>query len=482
MESAHILATGAAVPSWRLPSAEVARAWGRGGGRGTAAVCAPDEDTLTLAWQAAGAALAAAGRSASELDAVFWGTANPPFAEGPSLAFLLTAIGAPADAGGVLTSGSAHAGMESLSAAIDAVAAGSARLALVVSSDAPLPGIGTPFEGRAGAGAAALLLGPAGPARVVARSTRSRPVLDRYRAGGEAGTRDVYDGRLFREQVFLPAVASVATALSDGAGSPAGAAGATADAGHVPTFDRWSLPDPDGRLGAAAARRVGARPDSVTSTEVYAALGDTGAAAPLLGVIPALAQPGSVGLIGYGSGRATGVRVEVLEPVPGAADLTALLSTGSEVSYAHVLRSRGQLEPLGETVAMGVPPEGAAFVRGIDEMLGLLGARCVDCGVISTPPSIHPACTGCGGGKLETVPLSREGTVHTFVINQTMPPPFVAPLPLAVIDLDDGARLMLQVASDGTGLEIGTRVRLVLRRYAFERGAPVYGYKALPEA
>ena len=41
---------------------------------------------------------------------------------------------------------------------------------------------------------------------------------------------------------------------------------------------------------------------------------------------------------------------------------------------------------------MGVPPESAMFVRGADEMLGLLGGRCVDCGTISTPPSIHPHC------------------------------------------------------------------------------------------
>ena len=55
--------------------------------------------------------------------------------------------------------------------------------------------------------------------------------------------------------------------------------------------------------------------------------------------------------------------------------------------YAEVLRARGQLVPSGETVQMGVPPESAQFVRGADEMLGLLGARCVDCGTINTPPT-----------------------------------------------------------------------------------------------
>ena len=104
---------------------------------------------------------------------------------------------------------------------------------------------------------------------------------------------------------------------------------------------------------------------------------------------------------------------------------------------------------------MGVPPESAMFVRGADEMLGLLGGRCVDCGTISTPPSIHPHCINCGGPKLEPVALARHGTVHTFVVNQTMPAPFVAPLPIAVLDMDDGARLMLQAIGDGTDIEIG---------------------------
>ena len=131
---------------------------------------------------------------------------------------------------------------------------------------------------------------------------------------------------------------------------------------------------------------------------------------------------------------------------------------------------------------MGVPPESAMFVRGIDEMLGLLGARCGDCGTISTPPSIHPTCITCGGTKLELVPLVRRGTVHTFVVNQTMPAPFVAPLPIAVIDLEDGARVMLQAIGDGSDIAIGTEVELVLRRYAYERGVPVYGFKARPIA
>jgi hypothetical protein len=37
---------------------------------------------------------------------------------------------------------------------------------------------------------------------------------------------------------------------------------------------------------------------------------------------------------------------------------------------------------------------------------------------------------------------------------------------------------MLQVIGDGSDMRLGADVELVLRRYAFERGVPVYGLKA----
>jgi len=211
---------------------------------------------------------------------------------------------------------------------------------------------------------------------------------------------------------------------------------------------------------------------------VYAAVGDTGAAAALLGGIAALDTAGRVGIVGFGGGRATGVVINADRPVPGAAELPAILGEGRPASYAEVLRSRNVLVPTGETVPMGVPPESAQLVRGADEILGLLGARCVDCGTINTPPSIHPHCISCGSSKFVLEPIARHGIVHTYVINHTMPAPFQAPLGLAVVDLDDGARVMLQVIGDGQDLAIGSEVDLVLRRYAHERGVPVYGYKA----
>jgi hydroxymethylglutaryl-CoA synthase len=482
MRPVALLGVGAGTPSRRLAASEVAAAWGSGGGRGAVAVCDSDEDTLTLAWQAAVGALEAAGVSPADVSGLWWGTSRPPMAEGPSHVFLATALGLDPGAGGALCAGSPHAGMDALTAAWDALGAGHATVAVVVASDALVPGPGTAAEATTGAGAAAFVLGaldgerPSGPssngssppARLVARVTRALPVLDRYRPDAASSTEDVYDGRLFREEVFVPLVSDAGRALASETSTPS----------------TWSLADPDGKLGSAVAKRLGG---PLASAAPARALGDTAAAAPFLGVVQACAEipdgpgPVTVGMIGYGGGRATAVAVEVHRAVPGAHDIGAR-PQGRAASYVEVLRSRNLLEPAGEPIQMGVPPGSAAFVRGNTEMLGLRGARCRTCGAISTPPSIHPTCVGCGGGQLDEVGLARRGTVQTFVVNQTMPPPFQAPLPIVVVDLDDGARIMVQGSpADAALLAVDDTVNLELRRYALERGVPVYGYKAMRE-
>jgi len=472
-----ILGVGAAAPSLRLAASDVGAAWGSGGGRGTVALCDADEDTLTLAWGAAHGALEAAGITAREVSGLWWGTARPPFAEGPSHAFLAATLGLDRAGGGGLSSGSPHAGIEAVIGAWDALAAGHAQFALVVTSDALIPGLGTAGETTTGAGAAAMVLGALpdaseGPstngsspaARLVARTTRAMPAVDRYRADGDSATGDVYDARLFREEVFVPLLTETGRAVAGDVSSP---------------VESWAIADPDGRLGTAVAKRLGA---PLASAPVFGALGDAGAASALLGLVHVCAETGSagslIGVIGYGGGRATALVVDAARAVPGACSVEAL-GAGRRVTYPEALRARGQLEPMDDPIEMGLPPGGAAFVRGNPEMLGLFGARCRECGTISTPPSIHPTCTGCGGTQLDIVALARRGRVETFVVNQTMPPPFQAPLPLVVIDLEDGARLMVQGSpADAAELAVGDEVALSLRRYALERGIPVYGYKA----
>ena len=161
--------------------------------------------------------------------------------------------------------------MEALNAGADAIAAGSARVALVVVSDALRPGLGTGFEARCGAGAAAVVLAAeGGTASLGARvDAARRPLVDRYRGDGEIDNRDLYDARLFREEIFLPSIDAVVARRS-----------------RADDVGAWSLPDPDGRLGAVVAKKAGARPRRrPTSTTASAT---RGAAAALLGALGAI--------------------------------------------------------------------------------------------------------------------------------------------------------------------------------------------------
>ena len=154
--------------------------------------------------------------------------------------------------------GSPHAGVEALLAAADAIAAGTVRpgdrrhqrRAAARHRHVARAGLRRGRHGRCCSGpdedGAPAVLGP--------RASRWMAALDRYRGDHEDTTRDVYDGRLFREEMFLPLATETAAALG--------------------TDSRWSLPDPDGRLGAALARKIGT--DQVVSADVRRALGDTG--------------------------------------------------------------------------------------------------------------------------------------------------------------------------------------------------------------
>ena len=177
----------------------------------------------------------------------------------------MSALGIPDDAQGGLFSGSPHAGMEALCGAWDAVASGHAERALVVVSDALVPGLGTAWETTCGSGAAAFVLGPAegAPAVLHTRATRSAPALDRYRADGTNATGDPYDPRLFHEEVYLPVLAAAANA-----------ANAAATGRGEQAVSAWSLADPDGKLAAVLAKRLGT-PEPL-STPAQSELGDTG--------------------------------------------------------------------------------------------------------------------------------------------------------------------------------------------------------------
>ena len=93
----------------------------------------------------------------------------------------------------------------------------------------------------------------------------------------------------------------------------------------------------------------------------------------------------------------------------------------------------------------------------------LLGAECSDCGQSMIPP--RPACYGCGSRAMEAVEQPRTGEVVARTAVHRPAPAFeaMAPITLAVVELESGARLTGRVTVPREELAIGDAVRLTVR-------------------
>ena len=88
----------------------------------------------------------------------------------------------------------------------------------------------------------------------------------------------------------------------------------------------------------------------------------------------------------------------------------------------------------------------------------LLIQRCAECGVLRHPP--RPACASCGSFEWDTVASSGRGTVYSFVVvHHPQVGGFDYPLPIAVVELEEGTRLVGDlIGVDPVAVEIGMPV------------------------
>ncbi len=84
-------------------------------------------------------------------------------------------------------------------------------------------------------------------------------------------------------------------------------------------------------------------------------------------------------------------------------------------------------------------PETRAFFDGLRERR-LLIQRCGDCGLAYFYP--RPFCPECLSGDVAWEEASGKGTLYSFVINYRSAPGFDAPYIIAVVELDEGPRMM----------------------------------------
>lgn len=473
MSDVAIAAVGAYAPRLRIDAEAFDAAWGQFHASGVEQKAVPeaDEDSLTMAVEAAERALTAAGRDGADVAHLALGTTRPPMAEEDLTARLASVLGAPADVTTRTVTGSTRAGAQALDGALDAGPWGES-VALVIASDCPRGAPDSEREHAAGAGAAAFVLDSDGPGTVEGRASNVEAYPGtRFRPTGDDETTGLGVTQYDRD--------AFTTTLG----------GATSGLDVALDVDAAAVQSPDGKLPYRATGALGVSAADISAADTVSTLGDTGAASTFLGAATAFEDGADRVLIAaYGSGAGANAFV-----VDGAVPVAASLDGDTELTYPEYLRRRGEItsdEPEGGGAYVSVP----SWQRTLPQRHRLVAGRCPNCGALNFPPD--GACRDCNErpDDVETVELPGTGTVEavTHIAQGGAPPEFVeqqsrsGPFASAVVALDGPAgeetvSVPTQVLTGGAEpVEVGTTVDTTLRRIYTQEGVIRYSFKAQP--
>jgi hydroxymethylglutaryl-CoA synthase len=474
-----IIGWGAYLPRGRLDRAAIAGALGwmspggrRATGAGARSYCEWDEDSLTMAADAARRCLVTASASAPAPDTLWLASTTLPFADRGSATLVAGVIGLAEHARTMESTGSLRSGTSAVLQAIEG-----AGTALVVAADARQAKPASPQESAYGHGACALLIGDADVvAEFVGAESIHADFVDHYRA--ETGGFDyAFEERWVRDEGHVRLVAPTIARLLDRAGIAPSA------------VDHFVFP-----ANAASARALAARV-GIPATAVREALrdecGDTGAPHALLMTAAALerATPDqTVLVVGFGEGvdvllfRTT----SRLTPRHAAAGVRDAIDAGRlDTSYVRYLASSGLLElDLGMRGERDARTSQSAYWRRHDAITSLVGGRCTACGTVQFPRT--RACVAPECRQFDTqVPhriADATGRVKSFTEDWLAFTPS-PPLAYGNVELEGGGNLFVEFADVRPGeLAVGAPVRLVWRLKDVDRvrGFRRYFWKAAP--
>lgn len=136
-------------------------------------------------------------------------------------------------------------------------------------------------------------------------------------------------------------------------------------------------------------------------------------------------------------------------------------------------RPRPKAEPKPPRPRPAITHDNAFFFEGA-KAHKLLIQRCGGCGTLRHPP--RPACNRCGSYEWDTVEASGRGTVYSFVVNHyPQVPAFDYPLAVALIELEEGTRLVSDVIGcDAAEVYVGMPVQAEFVQFDEELTLPQF--------
>jgi hydroxymethylglutaryl-CoA synthase len=462
-----ITAYGAYVPRFRLERSLIARAWGTSQAAGEIAVANYDEDSLTIATEAAFGCVP--DGDMTQIDGLYFASTSAPYREKQVSSLVATACDLPRRVQTADFTGSVRAGVSALLAAVNAVRAGMLRDVLVAAADTRLAAPESEIEGLLGDGGAGVRIGKDKVlAEIIGAAFVSEEFTHLWRTEAERFLQG-FPGKFSNTFGYSRDLGEAIRLLLDAHQLQPGA------------IAKLALYAPDGRAALDLAKELGFDPRRQLVPPVVTVVGSAGVADPLLTLAAALdeAAPGDWIIVGaYGEG-ADAVLLRATDELPrrrSAPPWKQWLERRLVLpSYEKYLKYRRVLD-------LDEPGEAINNVLEFKERkqdIRLYGSRCHACGTVQFP--IARVCIKCKTREqLSDHKLRKQGTIFTFTVDHLIAN-IEHPLPMAVVDLDGGGRLYLQVTDFQEGeVAIGAPVTLTFRRLHEGGGNHNYFWKARP--
>ncbi len=452
------------IPHCRLDRRLIAQAWDTRQPKGEIAVANYDEDSLTLAIEAAMGCL---GEPPARVGGAYFASTSSPYGEKQMASVVATACDLPRAIFTADFAGSARAGVSAMLAAARAVQAGAAAAVLVTAADVRVAQPETELEGMLGDGAAAVTIADHD---VIAELVDAASIAEEFTyiwRTDLSRTLQVSGGRFSNKYGYERDLGPAIGAILERQGLKPEA------------VSRLALYSPDARAAADLAKALGFDPKRQLVESLAPQIGCTGSAEALLLLASALdtAKPGELILVGsYGEGAdvmlfrvtdAIAERRAARSVQDGIAAKTMLSSYEKYLKYRRLI----EVEEVTDVVTNVLES------KELKQDVRLYASRCAACGLVQYP--MAHVCLACHAQeRMEDVRLARRGTVFTYTVDHLIAN-LEHPLAMAVVDVDGGGRLYLQVA-DADHIEIGAPVALTYRRLHEGGGNHNYYWKARP--
>ena len=471
---AGIVAYGSYVPFYRLSRSEIGKAWGKSGGAGEKAIAGSDEDSITLATEAALACLK--GIDHHEVDSLYFASTRPPYAQKQSASIISAACNLREDISSMDFGHSIRAGSNALLAAIHAVKGGSIKKALVTVAECQVPPGDSADELALGDGAAALIIGDTDIVATIEHIyCGTSEFLDTWRLPQDLYNQ-TWEDRFVHDMGYLRILK-----------------GAVSEAVRrynldLKSFYKVIYNAPNDRYHKTIAKTLKLDEKSQVQNPLYSEIGNTAAASTLMMLTAALgdARPDDkILLINYGDG----VDIFILAVTPGVEKikgkngLMSWLNSKMMVPYGKYLHLRNLMQ--WETDRRPAPRTSLPILfRESKGLMRLLGKRCQTCGHEQFPRT--RICMWCQAdlgttAAYDDVWLARQtGRLFSYNLDLRADTPDL-PNVNCVVDLEGGARFYgLMTDRDPEKLQIGLPMEFTFRRINDAQGVHNYFWKVRP--